>query len=151
MSETTMMPEMEDAQKKVEEFTAEAQKTMQEGVEKVTKGFEDAAGFGQENLDAVVESGRVAAKALENINAGMIAFSKKSYEDGLAAMKEITACTSVTEAVEKQNEYAKASLDSFVAEATKMNEMFTAAAKDVFEPINARMHAAADMMKTYRA
>jgi len=144
------MSDMQNAQKQVEDFTAEAQKTMQDSVEKVTKGFEDAAGFGQENLDAVVESGRVAAKAAENINAGLVAYSKKSYEDGLAAMKELSTCKSVTEFVEKQNAYAKSSLDAFVSEATKMNEMFTAAAKDVFEPLNTRMLAAADMMKTYR-
>lgn len=82
---------------KVEEFTAEAQKTMEENVEKMTKGFEDVAAFGQENVDAVVEASKIAAKAAEDMNAEIVAFSKKHYEDSMAAMKELSSCKSVTE------------------------------------------------------
>ncbi|MEM9139137.1 MAG: phasin family protein [Pseudomonadota bacterium] len=139
------------ATKQVEEFTAEAKKTMEEGVEKMSKGLEDATQFGQENVEALVASSKVVAKAAEEMNAQMMAFSKKSYEDSMAAAKEFTSVKSVSEFFEMQTQFAKSSFEGFVAEATKMNEMYSAAAKDAFEPINARFTAAAEMVKTYRA
>ena len=145
------MTELEAAQQKVEQFTAEAQKSVQEGVEKLSKGMENAASFGQENLDAIVESTRIAAKAAESFNAGMIAYVKRSYEDGLAAAKDLSASGSLTEFLEKQNGYAKASVDAFVEEATRLTDLSTAAAKEALEPLNARMHASVDLVKRSRA
>ena len=134
----------------MEDFTAEAKKTMEEGVEKMSKGFEDASAFGQENVEAMVASTKAFAKAAEEMNAEIIAFSKKSYEDSMAAAKELTSAKSVTEVFEKQTAFAKASFEGFVAEATKLNELYAAAAKEAFEPLNARFTAAAELVKTYR-
>jgi len=139
------------ATKQVEEFTAEAKKTMEEGVEKMSKGLEDATAFGQDNVEAMVASGKAFAKAAEEMNAEIAAFSKKSYEDSIAAAKELTSVKSVPELFEKQTEFAKSSFEGFVAEATKLNEIYAAAAKDAFAPLNARFTAASEMVKTYRA
>ena len=137
------------ATKQVEEFTAEAKKTVEESVEKMTKGVEDATQFGQENVEAIVESGKVMAKATEELNAEIIAFSKKSYQDSMAAAKELTSAKSVTEYFEKQTAFAKVSFEAYVAEATKLNEIYAAAAKQAFEPLNARLSKASDMVKDY--
>ena len=85
------------------------------------------------------------------MNAELVAFSKKHYEDQMAAVKELTSCKSVTEYFEKQAEMSKSVFDGYVSEATKLNEMFAAATKASFEPLTARMNAAVDAMKTYRA
>ncbi|MEM7669064.1 MAG: phasin family protein [Pseudomonadota bacterium] len=138
------------AAKKIEDLTAETQKTVEQNIEKVSKGLEDATAFGQENMDAIVSSSKIAAKAAEDINAELMAYTKKSYEEGMAAAKELTSCKSVTEYFEKQNEIAKTSFDGFVAEATKLNEMYSAAAKEMFAPLNDRFSAASEMMKTFR-
>ncbi len=138
------------ATKKVEEITVETQKTMEEGVEKMTKGIENAAAFGQDNVEAVVTSSKIATKAVESMGAEIAAYSKKAYEDSMAAAKQLTACKSVTEFVEKQTEFGKISIEGFVAEATKLNEMYAVAAKEAFAPLNARFTAAADIVKDYR-
>lgn len=139
------------ATKNVEDFTQEAKKTMEEGVEKVTKGLEDATQFGQDNVEAMVVSSKIVSKAAEDMNAELMAFSKKSYEDGMAAAKELGSVKSVSELVEKQTTFAKSSFENFVAEATKLNEMYSDAAKSAFEPFNARFTAAADLVKDQRA
>ncbi len=142
---------MTRAKKTTETITAEAQKTVEEGVEKMTKGIETAAAFGQENVEAVVASSKIAAKAAESMSAEIADYSKKAYQEGLAAAKEMTACKSVSELFEKQSAYGKSSIEGFVAEATKLNEMYAAAAKDIFEPLTARVTAAVDSVKDYRA
>ncbi|MEM6548459.1 MAG: phasin family protein [Pseudomonadota bacterium] len=135
--------------KQVEEMTAEAQKTMEEGVEKMTKGMEDAAAFGQETMDAMTASSKIAARAMESVNAEIMAYSKKSYEDGLAAAKEMTSCKSVTELFEQQTQYSKLVMDGFMSHATKLNELYAAAAKEVFEPINSHFTTAMDRAKSF--
>ncbi len=138
------------ATKKVEEIAVETQKSMEEGVEKMTKGIENAASFGQENVEAVVTSSKIATKAAESLNAEIAAYSKKAYEDSMAAAKELTTCKSVSEFVEKQTEFGKISIEGFVAEATKLNEMYAAAAKEAFAPLNARFTSAVGIVKDYR-
>jgi len=138
------------ATKQVEALTAGAQKTMEEGVEKMTKGLENAATFGQDNVEAVVSSSKIAAKAAESMGAEIAAYSKKAYEDSLAAAKELSSCKSVTEFVEKQTSFTKVTIETFVDEAARLNEMYAAAAKDALAPLNARFTKAVDAFKDYR-
>lgn len=138
------------ANQQVEDFTAEATRSMEEGVERMSKGFEDVTQFGQENVEAMVASSKIVAKAAEDMNAEMMAYSKKAYEDAMAASKELTSAKSVTEFFEKNTTFAKTSFEGFVAQATRMNEMYSVAAKEAFAPFNARFTAAADMVKTHR-
>ncbi len=140
-----------DATKTVEEFTAEAQKTMENSVEKMTKSIEDAASFGRQNMDAMVAASKRAAKAAEEMNAEIAAFAKRTYEDGLAAAKEMTAAKSMTELFEKQTAYTKTMMESMMAEASKLTEMATTASKECYEPLSERFTAATDMLKTERA
>lgn len=141
---------MTKSAKKIETITAEAQKTMEEGVQKMTQGLETATVFGQENVEAVVTSSKIAAKAAETMGAEIAAYSKKAYEDSMAAAKELTTCKSVSEFFEKQTAYGKSSIEGFVAEATKLNEMYAAAAKEAFAPLSARFTAAVETVKDYR-
>ena len=139
------------ANEQVETFTAEAKRSMEENVERMSRGFEDVTQFGQENVEALVASGKVVAKAAEEINAEVIAYSKKAYEDTMAASKEMAQARSVTEFFEKNTAFAKSSFEGWVAQATRVNEMYSQAAKEAFAPINARFTAAAEVVKTYRA
>ena len=130
---------------------AEARKTVEEGAQQVRQGLEAAASFNQGNIEAVVASSTIAAKAMENMTSEIAAYSKKSYEDSMAAAKELGSCRSVAELIEKQTAYSKSSMESFVSEASKLNEMYAAAAQEAFAPLSKRFSAAVDLMKGYRA
>jgi phasin family protein len=136
-----------DPAKTMETFAADAQKAITENMEKATKSVDDVASFTQGSFDAMMKSQGVAAKALEEINAEVMAFTKKTMEESVAHAKDVSGAQTVTEFLEKQAAFAKLSFDSMVKQSTKMNELMTAAAKEAMEPINARMTAAADMMK----
>ena len=144
------MATTKDAAKKVETLAADAQKAATDQFEKIAKSFEDVAAFNQDNFDALVKSSNVAVKAVEEMNAEIVSFSKKSVEEGVAAAKELSAIKTMPELLEKQSAFAKASMDDFMKQAAKFNELAMAAAKDVFEPMNARATAAADLVKSYR-
>ncbi|MGB0498003.1 MAG: phasin family protein [Rubricella sp.] len=135
------------ATKQIETMTADAQKAVTENMEKMTKAFEDLTAFGQQNMDALVKSSEIAAKAAEGFTSELSSFSKKSFEESVAAAKDISAAKNVTELFEKQSTYFTAVVDAMMTQATKMNEMAVASSKDVFEPITARATAAQDLMK----
>jgi phasin family protein len=131
-------------------MTAEARKTMEEGVEKIAKSFETAAAFNQDNFEAFVTSSKIAAKAAESVSGEIIAYSKKSYEEGMAAAKELSACTTMGEFFEKQSEFGKLSMEGFVAEASRLNDMYAAAAKEAFAPLTARFNKAVEIARDFR-
>ncbi len=140
-----------EAVKQIEEITAETQKTVTAQFDKVTKGFEDVASFNQQTVDAFVQSGNVAVKAVEQYNNELAAYAKKSVEDNVAAAKELAGVKSVNEYIEKQNELVKSNYEGAVAQAAKLNELAQAAAKDTFAPLQARATAAQDLLKSYHA
>jgi len=144
-----------DVQKKVaanvEAMTAETQKVVAENVEKAAKSLETVTAFGQETLDALLKSQNVAAKAAEEIQAEVIAFSKKTVEEGVAHAKDLATAQTVTAFIEKQAGFAKVTLDALVQQSTRMSELMVAASKEVFAPLNARAAAAAELMKVKNA
>jgi phasin family protein len=140
---------MHDATARVESFVADSQKTVTEQFEKLSKGFEGLTTFGQENVDALVKSSEIAAKAAEGIGTELSAYSKKAFEDGVAAAQEFAAAKTMTELFERQTSYAQAAFEGFVSQATKMNEIYVAAAKDIAAPLGARVNAASEALKTF--
>ena len=140
---------VQEATAKVETFVADTQKAVTEQFEKLSKGFEGLTTFGQENVDAIVKSSEIAAKAAEGIGTEISAYSKKSFEDGVAAAQDFASAKTLTELFEKQTSYAQTAFEGFVSQATKMNEIYVAAAKDISAPIGARVTAATEALKTF--
>ncbi|MEL6233376.1 MAG: phasin family protein [Pseudomonadota bacterium] len=138
---------IKDASERVESFAADTQKAMGAQMEKLSKGFESAATFGHENMDAVMKSSEIATKAMEGLNAEIADFTKKSFEDGVAATKDFASAKSVAELMEKQADFAKTSMDGFMKQAAKVNEMYMSATRSAVEPLSARVTAATDMLK----
>jgi len=136
---------------KAEDMFTEAQKTIEANTEKFGKGFEDATAFGQETLDALVKSTEIATKAAEELNADVAAFSKKSFEDSVAAAKDLSTAKTPVELFEKQAAFAKSAFEGFMTQAAKWNDAMTAATKEATAPMAARANAASDLAKTYAA
>ncbi len=141
----------QSATKAAEDFIADAQKTASAQSEKFGAEFEKASSFGQETLEALKASGEIAAKAAEGFGAELTEFSKKSFDETVAAAKDMAASKSVTELFEKQSAFATAAFEGFVAQATKFNETFAASAKEASAPVSARFTAATDVVKAYTA
>lgn len=96
--------------------------------------FEDFQRFGQENLDAAMKSFHAATKGFQAIATEATNYSRKSFEDGTAAMERLIGVRSVEKAIEIQNEYVKRAYEGFVAEATKIGELYADLAKETYKP-----------------
>lgn len=140
---------VQEATAKVESFVADTQKTVTEQFEKLSKGFEGLTAYGQENVDALVKSSEIAAKAAEGIGTEISAYSKKSFEDGVAAAQDFASAKTLTELFEKQTSYAQSAFEGFVSQATRMNEIYAAAAKDISAPLGARVTKATEALRSF--
>jgi hypothetical protein len=61
-------------------------------------------------------------------------YSKKSFENGTAAMEKLLGAKSVDKAMEVQSNYLKSAYEDFVAEATKLSELYIDLASQAYKP-----------------
>ncbi|MBA3895762.1 MAG: phasin family protein [Sphingomonadaceae bacterium] len=117
-------------------------------MEKGAKSFEDAAEFNKGNLEAVVASARVAAKGFEEIAKYTAEYGRSTVEKANATAKKFAAVKSPTEFFALQNEIAKTSIDSLVAEGAKFSENYLKLLGEIAKPLSSRYAVAAEKVKT---
>ena len=120
------------------------------GFEKAVKSYDTVLGYGKDTAEAYMKSATVAGKGLETINSEIYSFSKDAIEESVAAGKAIMGSKSIHEAFELQTSYAKSAFESYVGELTKVSELFTAASKDTFAPLQGRVKAWTDIVQSAR-
>jgi hypothetical protein len=96
--------------------------------------FDAIQKVGKDNVDAALKSFGVASKGMQTIAVEASDYTKKSFEQGTALMEKLVAVKTIDKAFELQADYAKTAYEGFVAQATKMGELYTAMAKDAFKP-----------------
>ncbi len=103
----------------------------------MNKSFEDFQVMGKDGYEAYVASATALTKGLQGIAQEVTDFSRKSFEKGTEVVERATATKSIEKAFEVQQGYAKEAYEAFVAQATKMNELYVATAKEAFKPFEA--------------
>lgn len=115
--------------------------------EKGTEMVSQASEFNKGNVEALVESGKIAAKGAQEMGQAYAEDAKKGFEELTAALKEMTTVKSPTEFIELQTKLVKKSFDTAVAQTSKNSEAFIKLAGDVFQPISNRVSVAVDSFK----
>ena len=101
------------------------------------KGFEEFQKVGKDGFDAAVKSFGEMNKGFQAIAAEVTDYSKKAFEDGTRAFEQLIGAKSVEQAVEIQSTYAKKAYDTYIAEMSKLGEMYVGLAKDAYKPVEA--------------
>ncbi|CAN7155875.1 TIGR01841 family phasin [Phenylobacterium sp. LjRoot225] len=138
----------ETAKSTVEQFTAASNTAFKDGVEKTLAAFNEANVNSKKNLEAVVASVTAAAKGAESVGAQAVAFSKKTFDDQVAAARSLAGAKSVQEVVELQTSLARTFLESYIAEVGKLTEAVSASVKDSIKPLNERV---TDVVEKFQA
>jgi hypothetical protein len=98
------------------------------------KNFDDIQKYGKDNMDATVKAWGQVSKNVQAIAAETADYSKKSFEEGSAALEKLLGAKSLDKAIEIQTSYAKTAYEGFVAQATKMGELYAGLAKETYKP-----------------
>ena len=100
-------------------------------------GFEEFQKVGKDGLDAAVRSFGEVNKSFQAIAAEYTDFSKKAFEDSTRAFEQLIGAKSIEQAIEIQSQYAKKAYDTYVAQMSKLGEMYVGLAKDAYKPVEA--------------
>jgi phasin family protein len=147
IKEAKIMDTIETNVAKAQAFFADFNDRAKAAVEKSTKLVEEANEFAKGNLEAVVESGKIAAKGFESFGQDAAEYSRKSFETATAALKSMSAVKSPTELFKLQSDFFRTSFDSYVAEASKSTEALIKLASDAAQPLSNRVAVAAEKVK----
>ena len=99
-----------------------------------TKTFDDMQKFSKESVDASMNSLTTLSKGVQAIAVESVDYTKKAFEDGTAAVEKLFGAKSIEKAMEIQQEYAKSAYEGFVAQATKVSELYVDLAKQAYKP-----------------
>ena len=104
-------------------------------LEPLQKANDDFQKMGKDNFDAVLRSYAELNKGFQAIGARMTEYSKQAFEDASRAFEELAGAKSFESVIEIQSQYAKRAYDTWVAEASKLGEMYAAVARDAHKPV----------------
>ena len=99
-----------------------------------TKNFDEFQKFGKEGVDAATKALGAVSKSAQAIAVETVDYSKKAFEESTATIEKLFGAKSIEKAIEIQQDYMKSAYESFVAQATKMGELYVDLAKEAYKP-----------------
>ena len=98
------------------------------------QNFDDIQKLRNDNLELSVKSFGTVSKGVQAIAVEVADYSKKSFEEGTATAEKLFGAKTLDKAVEIQSDYFKGAYESFVAQATKIGELYADLAKEAYKP-----------------
>lgn len=139
---------IENATAKTQAFFGDAQARTQATMEKSSKLFEDMIAFNKGNLEAFVESSKIAAKGAETLGQGAADYAKRTFETATQTLQTLSSVKSPTEFMKLQSDFARSAFDSMVAQTSRSTEHMMKLAGEIAQPLSNRVAVAAEKMKT---
>src|SRR5882762_8989130 len=99
------------------------------------KNFEDIQKLGKENVDTCMKQFGTVSKGWQAIATEFADYSKKSFEDGSAALEKLIGAKTREKAIEVPSDYMKNAYEGFVAQTTKLGELYTDLTKETYKPL----------------
>ncbi|WP_097092384.1 phasin family protein [Novosphingobium sp. Chol11] len=138
----------EETKAKFETAYADFNVKAKAGVEKSTKAIEELSDIAKGNVEALVESGKIAAKGIETMGQEAVDYSRKSFEKATASLKSFSTVKTPTEFFQLQSQLLSSSFDELTKEAAKNSEALIKLAGEVAQPLTARVTVVTDKVKS---
>jgi hypothetical protein len=99
------------------------------------KNFEDFQKIGQQNVDAAMKVLGEWNRGWQAIAAEINDYTKRSFEEGTAAVEKLLAARSFEQAVEIQTGFAKRAYDDYMHQLSKIGGLYAELAKEAYKPV----------------
>lgn len=147
MSEQTAKPATADYAAKAADMLKDLSAKAKTAFEKSGEVSKDVVEFHKANLEAAVESGKLAAKGFQDVAQHNAEIGKKHWEAASAHAKTLAAVTSPTDFMAAQTEFVRGQFDTVVADFSKATEFYMKLAGEIAQPVQNRYAAAAEQVK----
>ena len=105
---------------------------MIDSIQKTTEEFQKSS---KDNYDAMLRSYGELNEGFQAIAKRWTEFSKQSFEDASRTWEQLMGVKSLDQAFEIQTNYAKRAYDNWMAEVSKIGEMYRSAASGAYKPV----------------
>ncbi|MCW2396831.1 MULTISPECIES: phasin family protein [unclassified Sphingobium] len=141
----------EEAKTRMQSAFTEMNEKTKAAMEKSGRAFEELGELTRGNLEAMVESSKIAAKGMETLGQDAAEFGRKSFEKSSATMKSFASIKSPAEFFQLQSELLSQTMDSFASEAAKNSEKMLKLVSDISQPISNRVSVVTEKVKSIAA
>jgi hypothetical protein len=96
--------------------------------------FDNFQKLGKDQVEATLKTFGSVSKGAQNIAVELADYSKKSFEEGTATIEKLVGAKTLDKAVEIQADYLKNAYEGFIAQSTKLSELYADLAKEMLKP-----------------
>lgn len=121
-----------------EKLFADAAQRGEEAVKRSRKTAEELADIGRANVDALVESGKIATSGAQSIGQQVLAKGRDNVEHAANTVRALAEAKTPADVLQLQSDYVRALFDRFVEETSSLTESLVKVAGEAFEPLTAR-------------
>ena len=143
----TVQSAAENTQARAQAMFADVNDRTKTAMEKGSKMIEEMNEFSKGNIEALVESSKIAAKGIETMGQEAAEYGRKQLESATAAMKTLSSVKSPTDFLKLHSDYMRSAFDAMVAETSKNTESMLKLAGEITQPISNRVAVAAEKIK----
>ncbi|NNC47279.1 MAG: phasin family protein [Sphingomonas sp.] len=138
---------LEMGTEKFEAMIGEAQARQEELVKKSQKAAEELAELTRANIEAIVESGRIAAQGTKDLSGTLIEDGRTGMEKQADVAKKLAEAKSPTEFFQLQADFMQTAFDNMIQESSKLTEKMIKLQSDAMQPVSNQASVAADKVK----
>ena len=100
---------------------------------------EEYAKLGSDSFNAVVRSWGEVNKGFQAVAEEVTDYSKRAFEDATRTFEQLVRAKSPEQVIEIQSQYAKKAYDTYMAEMSKLGEMYVGLAKNAYKPVESAL------------
>ncbi len=97
--------------------------------------LEEMQKFGKQQLEAATAATTSFSKGLQEIATETTDYSKKAIAANTSVVEKLLGAKNVETAIQIQTDFAKTAYEGFVAQATKVSELYAKLTKEAFKPL----------------
>lgn len=111
------------------------------------KMFAEMNSFTKGNVEALVESGKLAVSGMQTVAQAQAAFVRQQFEAATAAARTMATVKSPTEFVKLQGDFVRQQFDAMVQEGSRSTETMLKLVGEVVQPVANRVAVAVERVK----
>ena len=135
------------ATEKTQEVFAGMKDQAKSTMEKGAAAMSELNSFTKGNVEALVESGKIAIAGMQTMAQDQAAYVRKQFEEATTAAKTLASLKSPTDFVKMQGDFMRSHFDAMVAETSRSTEAALKLVGEVVQPISNRFALAAEKIK----
>ena len=102
------------------------------------KNFDDVQKMSKDSMDASMKSFGAVSKSFQAIAVETADYAKKAFEEGTAVGEKLAAAKSLDKVMEVQADYLKSAYEGFVAQSTKVGQLYAELAQEFYRPLESQ-------------